>query len=118
MIPGSSGTPSAVLNWAMLGNAVTLGHGACGLGAARPLARPGSRQVVHAPNDGYRLMRLERDAGQSVPQTGERYPAAIDQYDPSVRTLQRGQYLKARAPLVAAIIEQKLAARVQVARPR
>src|SRR5882762_5836736 len=76
--------------------------------------QPGSRQVIHASDDGYRLVRLERDTGQSIAQTGKRYPAAINQGDPSVRTLQRGQYLKPGAPLVTAIVEQKLAARVQV----
>src|SRR5262249_16424392 len=74
---------------------------------------PRPRQVIHAPNHRRCAPWPERDSGQTLPQSRERHPPAVDQHDPSVRTLQRSQYLESCAALVAAVVEEELAAPIE-----
>ena len=84
-----------------------------------PSPGPGTARLSTRPTTVTVSCRLERDGtpGNRSRSAGKRVPSRDQpalRGRSSDRTLQRGQYLKAGAPPVAAIIKQKLAVRVQV----
>src|SRR4030088_2797745 len=78
------------------------------IGRSTTARQPRARQTIYPSNNRHSIPRLQCYARQPLPQTRKGYPATVNQYDPPVWTLHWRQHFEARAPVVTAIVQQKL----------